>query len=133
MGYQGHQLAHSRYSRDMCQLCLRITQRILRVLALSYIHDSADKPGEAAVLSDDRMPETLEVLCRSVRKNDSIVHFKFTSFANRAINRLLDESSVPGVNPFQELGIRGLSRLRIEAKDAEVFLRPEELAGGNIP
>src|ERR1700752_2604526 len=79
------------------------------------------------------MAETVDVPCRSVRKNDSIVHLKITSFANRLINCLLDESSIPVVNCFQELGISGFILLRIETKDAEVLLRPEDLSGRHIP
>src|SRR4030095_148306 len=79
------------------------------------------------------MPDTLEVLCRSVVKNDSIVHFQITSFANRPVNRLLHEGPILGVNPFQEHGIRRLGALGIEAKDAKMLSRPEELPGGNIP
>src|ERR1700754_398940 len=103
------------------------------MLSLGYIHDSTNKSTEATALVDDRMPETLEVLCRSVRKNDSVVHLQITSFANGPINCLLDESSTPRVNPFQKHGIRRFGGLRIEAKDAKVLLRPEELPGVNIP
>ena len=37
------------------------------------------------------------------------------------------------MNPFKEHGIRRFGRLGIEAKDAKMFLRPEELPGCNIP
>src|SRR5258705_825087 len=79
------------------------------------------------------MAKTLEVLCRSVIRIDTIVDFKFSACANRLIYCLLDESSIVGVNPFQEHGIRGFGGLGIEAKDAKVLLRPEELPGGDIP
>src|SRR5262245_24923672 len=117
----------------MSQLCLRLMQSLFGPLALGYVHDRTNKLNEVTGFPEDRMAKTLEMLCRSVRKNDSIVHLKITSFAHCLINPLLHQGPILGVNFFQEHRIRGLGRLRMEAKDAKMFLRPEKLSGGNIP
>src|SRR5262245_20389353 len=117
----------------MSQLCLRLMQGLFGPLALGYVHDRTNKLNEVTGFPDDRMAKTLEMLCRSVRKNDSIVHLKITSFAHCLINPLLHQGPILGVNLFQEHRIRGLGRLRIESKDAKMFLRPEELSRDHIP
>src|SRR6185503_15135178 len=102
-------------------------------LALRHIHDRTNKLNGATGFPDDGMAKTLEVLCRPVRKNELIVHFQITSFTHRPVNRLLHEGPILWVNFFKEHGIGRLGRLGIEAKNTKMFLRPEELSGGNIP
>src|SRR5213594_2027064 len=100
MSDRGRQFAYGRDSGYMRQFRLRLAQGLFSPLALGHVHDRTNKLNEVTGLPDDGMAETSEVLCRSVRKNDSIVHFKITSFANRPVNRLLHEGPILGVNPF---------------------------------
>src|SRR5262245_54507497 len=130
---RGRQLSHSHDPGHMGQLCLRLAQGLFGPLALGHLHDRTNKLKEVAGLPDDGMAKTLQMLCRSVRKNDSIVHFKITSFAHRSINRLLHQKPILRMNLFKEHGIRWLGRLGIESKDVKMFLRPKELSRGNIP
>ena len=77
----------------------------------------------------------MEVLCRSVRKNDSKIPLRVYPLppASFYFCSLLDLCSIFRMNPLQKLLPSGTGFLRVIAIDAKNLLRPEQSASMHVP
>src|SRR4029077_15579233 len=91
-----------------------------------HIHDSTDDFSDFARLIHYRMSDRMEVLCRSIRKNDSKIILRICplSFCGLHFRALLDPWSILRVNPFEELLPSGPYFLRLIVINAKNLLRP---------
>src|ERR1700751_2926291 len=82
---------------------------------------------------DDRAAHRVDIFQRSIRQNQPVLLYKITSFANRPNNRLLRATSILRVDSLEKRRIGRDRLLRVETKDAKMFLRPVGFSGGHIP
>src|SRR6266850_5353611 len=110
---------------------LEFLQGFFGLPALGHINDHANKlrftlrffdgPSDAVVISNG-----------PVWPNEPIVHFKIALLADRPFKRLFYQRQILWMNQPLGVFLCGLEGIGIEAKDAEVFLGPKALSGGNI-
>src|ERR1700677_3793948 len=81
------------------------------------------------------MSNGMEVLCHSVRKNDSKIPLRVYPLppASFYFCSLLDLCSIFRMNPLQKLLPSGTGFLRVIAIDAKNLLRPEQSASMHVP
>src|SRR5579872_3967020 len=107
-------------SGERAQLVEGLLQSLFRSLALRYVHDHAISFNDLPSLVRNGIHYVVDVLDRTIRKNNSIVHGVIPRLRWRILKPLLDSRSIFGMDPWQErFGHRGCRPGWIEAKDAK--------------
>src|ERR1700730_15312247 len=132
MGYGGSQLSQSRYTSNVCQVCLRFLEVLFSLLAFADVHDCSDVFGKFAGFIENRVCKAVDIPNRSILMNDSTLQFKITSLSNSLLKALRYEGSILGMYKFH-LGISRLLFVRIQTTDAKLLSRPVEFSGGCVP
>ena len=104
-----------------CHL-LGSAQRFFRALAFSNIDDGAHELHQITNLIADRMTDPVDMLDRTARVNNSIVHFEIGFLANRVPKQLPDSVLVPQTRTSKKCWI-WRSGFRIETRGAIRLLR----------
>src|ERR1700735_4476622 len=111
----------------MRQLRLGGLQSLLGALKLGYIHQ---RPHEFQLTeyAGHRAAHGMRVFCGSLRKNEPDVQRIISLLPNRLVDGPVEEGPVFWVNPFHDRLKGGCWQFRIEAEDAEGFLRECQLS-----
>ena len=108
------------YSLSLGQVGFAALQGFFRLLALRHVKDRAKKMQRSG-FPDDRVAQAAMVPYRSIRTNESIVHFKITSLPNCLFKRLLHTWEILVMNHSLSILRRRRKTRRIHTEHAEVF------------
>src|ERR1700759_4967173 len=136
MAYAYTHFAHHAHTVDVRELPLQLAQLIpffLGAFSLRHVEMRADHFNRFSGRLQDAMADPMNVFYPSVRQYDSVLDGVLSAVVRNPVKALPDLITVVGMDAFKDhLASRG-PRLRIEAPNSKVFLRPvEDLAKASI-
>src|SRR5258705_12256263 len=117
----------------MGQLSLRFGQCFLGAVSIGDVDYCSDVFDKVPGLVESGVGPGVDISHHSVWTEDSKFELVITFLSNCFIKRMLKYGPVVAVDPLKKQRISRLHLFRIEAKDAKMFLGPEQISGGDIP